>query len=58
MLNGLTRLAVETSPATGALAAIGFEPVDRTLAAVQPATQRLAVGIGADGICGADTLAA
>jgi hypothetical protein len=58
VLNGLTRLAVEASPATGELAVIGFEPIDRTFAAVRPATQRLAVTIGADGFSNAEVLAA
>lgn len=41
VLNGLTRLAVETSPATGELRVIGFEPTSRAMTAVAPATQRL-----------------
>lgn len=38
VLNGLTRLAVETSPVTGELRVVGFEPTTRRLREVAPAT--------------------
>jgi hypothetical protein len=45
VLNGLTRLAVEASPATGELRVIGFEPTSRAMTAVSPATQELSTQI-------------
>jgi hypothetical protein len=41
VLNGLTRVAVEASLATGDLRVIGFEPTSRRMKAVAPATQQL-----------------
>ena len=46
VLNGLTRLAVETSPATGELRIVGFEPTSKRMSAVAPATQILEGRVG------------
>ena len=50
VLNGLTRLAVEASPATGELRAVGFEPTSRQMAEALPATERFEGRITADGL--------
>jgi hypothetical protein len=39
VLNGLTRLAVEASAATGELRVVGFEPTSRRMTAASPATE-------------------
>jgi hypothetical protein len=39
VLNGLTRLAVETSPATGELRVLGFEPTTKLMSTVAAATE-------------------
>jgi hypothetical protein len=48
--NGFTRLAVETSAATGELRVIGFEPARRWWAEVAPATAVLDVVVDREGI--------
>jgi len=49
VLNGLTRLALEASPATGELRAVGFEPTSRQMAEALPATERFEGRITTDG---------
>jgi hypothetical protein len=49
ILNGLTRLAVETSPATGDLRVLGLEPTSKRMAEAAPVTNRLEVRITAGG---------
>jgi hypothetical protein len=46
VLNGFTRLAVETSAATGELRVVGFEPARRWWAEVKPATAVLEMAVG------------
>ena len=48
MLNGLTRLAVEMSPATGDLRVLGLEPTSRRLTEAVPATQAFEARIGVE----------
>jgi hypothetical protein len=50
VLNGFTRLAVETSAASGELRVLGFEPARRWWAEVAPATEVLDVVVDRDGI--------
>jgi hypothetical protein len=49
VLNGLTRLAVETSPATGELRVLGFEPTTKWMSEVVPATEVFEAEIGREG---------
>jgi hypothetical protein len=49
VLNDLTRLAIETSPATGALRVVGFEPETGWMTSVRQATEILDVVIAQDG---------
>jgi hypothetical protein len=49
VLNGLTRLAVEMSPATGSLNVRGFEPTSRAMTAVAPATRTLSMTVSEAG---------
>jgi hypothetical protein len=50
VLNGFTRLAVETSAATGELRVRGYEPARRWWAEVLPATAVLDIAVDRDGI--------
>ncbi|HEX2552589.1 MAG TPA: hypothetical protein VHL98_02735 [Microvirga sp.] len=45
VLNGLTRLAVEACPATGALGVIGFEPASKRMQSAAPATACLSMSV-------------
>jgi hypothetical protein len=45
VMNGLTRLAVEASAATGELRVIGFEPTSRRLTKAVPVTQAFAAKV-------------
>jgi hypothetical protein len=58
ILNGLTRLAIETSPATGDLRVIGFEATSRSMTAVTPVTNTFAARITADQVLLGDDLRA
>jgi hypothetical protein len=53
VLNGLTRLAVETSAATGELRVLGLEPTSKRMTAVAPATERLDILVRDDEPVGA-----
>ncbi|HEX8168161.1 MAG TPA: hypothetical protein VF601_20530 [Beijerinckiaceae bacterium] len=50
VLNGLTRLGVEASPATGALRVLGFEPTSRRMTEAVPATRTFEGIVTPDGL--------
>jgi hypothetical protein len=55
VLNPFTRLAVETSPATGELAVLGIEPTSKRMHEVVAATDILETVVTADGFSGQAT---
>ena len=58
VLNGLTRLAVEASPATGDLRVLGLEPTSKRMTTAVPVTNTFAARVTADGVVLAQQLRA
>lgn len=50
VLNGLTRLAVEASPATGELRVLGLEPTSTRMTEARPVTNRFEARVTSEGI--------